>query len=87
LQVLLEAHELALSRGGDLRVTGAGRRHLLRPFEITGLDRILTISTSPAEPLATISLSSGGFPSSDSRSATAGIHRGGRAADSGEDVA
>jgi anti-anti-sigma factor len=87
LQVLLEAHELALSRGGDLRITGAGRRQLLRPFEITGLDRILTISASPAEPLATIGVCSGGLPRSDRTSATAGVHRGGRPADSGEDVA
>jgi anti-sigma B factor antagonist len=60
LQVLVEAHELALRRGGELRVTGAERRHIMRPFEITGLDRILTISASPAEPLATIDVSSGG---------------------------
>jgi anti-anti-sigma factor len=87
LQVLLEAHELALSRDGDLRVTGAGRRHLRRPFEVTGLDKILTISTSSAEPLATIDVSPEGFPGSDSKSAGGGVHRGGRAADSREDVA
>jgi anti-anti-sigma factor len=87
LQVLLEAHELALSRDGGLRVAGAGRRHLLRPFEITGLDRILTISTAPSEALATIDVSSERVPRSDDESAAGGVRHGGRAADSAEDVA
>ncbi len=87
LQVLLEAHDLALSRDGDLRVTGAGCRHLRRPFEITGLDRILTISTRPAQPLTTIDVSPEGFPRSDSTSVNGRVHAGGRAADSGEGVA
>jgi anti-sigma B factor antagonist len=53
LQVLAEAHDEAAARGASLHITGSGSRPVRRPLEITGLDRVLVISSVPAAALAT----------------------------------
>jgi hypothetical protein len=78
-------HDLALSRGGWRPASDRGRALASPPVVRNHRPgRILTISTSPAEPLATIDVSPEGFPRSDSKSANGCVHRGGRAANSGE---
>lgn len=52
IRVLVDAHNTALARGSTLCITGAGRRLVARPLEITGLDRLLTIWDVPAATLA-----------------------------------
>ncbi|MFC4942928.1 STAS domain-containing protein [Pseudonocardia sp. GCM10023141] len=52
LQAFMEAHERARAHDGVLHIACGGRRHLLRPFTITGLDRVLSVSVEPADALA-----------------------------------
>jgi len=52
LQVLVEAHHLARDCETVLHITGAGRRLITRPLQITGLDSVLVISDAPAATLA-----------------------------------
>jgi anti-anti-sigma factor len=52
ISAVVEAHQLALSTGGALHITGAGHDCVRRPLALTRVDEILSVSTRSASKLA-----------------------------------